>query len=131
MKAPLSLLLLLPVAACIGPHIVTGTAPGGPAATFSCVTQAVRSLGYSITTSQPATGFLRAEKRDLSSPDSAEYSELEVAVYTDRDGRTWYMITPGRSRRTVSAADDAGPVYVLDSDNQAADSLGRMCGKNR
>ncbi len=128
MKVPLALLLMLPVAACIGPHIVTGTAPNGPGATYACIVQAVHSLGYTVTDSEPATGYLKAEKRDMGSPDSAEFSELQVAVYTDRDGHTLYMITPGRFRN--EAAPDVGPVYVLDSDNQAADAVGRKCGKH-
>ncbi|HEU4988627.1 MAG: hypothetical protein KGL93_09060 [Gemmatimonadota bacterium] len=128
MKPPPTLVLLLATAACIGPHIVTGAAPLTPRQTFDCMVRATTALGYTITTRQDAAGFLTAQKQDPTSPDSAEYSELSVSVYTDRDGHTQYLITPGRSRHTADGGRVTSGIMVLDVDNDAADQLARRCG---
>jgi hypothetical protein len=113
---------------CMGPHIDTGPTPATPAEAFACMTQAVQSLGYTITTSQSAQGFLAAEKRDLSSPDSSEYSELTVSVYKNDDGKTQYLISGGRAKATPDGQRTTFGVMVLDADGQAADEVVKRCG---
>jgi len=124
---PALALVLLSAAACT--QINTGATPASPADTFACMTQAVRALGYTITTSQPGSGFLAAERVDPTSPDSSEFSELSISVYKDRDGHTRYQIQPGRTRLTPSGAHSTAGVMVLDMDNHAADVVAQRCGK--
>ena len=126
----LALGLELSVVACMGPHIDTGPAPSTPADAFACMSSAVTSLGYTITTSEPDKGFLAAEKRDLSSPDSAEYSELSVSIYKNDDGQTQYLISGGRAKATPDGQRTTFGVTVLDSDGQAADEVAKRCGKH-
>ncbi len=127
MKVRPSLLLLVALPACWGPHIATGSAPNPPAATFACMTQAVADLGYKVLKSEPATGFLRAEKRDLGSPDSSEYSELTISVYTDRDHNTQYMVTATRTQGGSPGARSANGLFVEDADTQASDEVIKRC----
>ncbi|MHB1863467.1 MAG: hypothetical protein ACYCVL_10905 [Gemmatimonadaceae bacterium] len=129
MKASLSAVLLVTAGACFGAHIVTSSAPLPPAPTFACATRTVISLGYTITTSNPASGFLDAEKRDLGSPDSAEYSELAVSVYADADGKTRIMVTPGRTRLNGPGPRTTDGVFTMGPDQQAADSVVKVCSK--
>lgn len=128
-SSSLALGIALSAVAC-GPHIDTGAVPAPPAETFACMTQAVRSLGYTITTSQPAQGFLAAEKRDLTSPDSSEYSELSISIYKNDDGKTQYLISGGRARATPDGQRTTYGVMVLDSDGQAANDVAKRCGRH-
>ena len=128
-SASVALGLALCAMAC-GPHIDTGPTPAAPADAFACMAQAVRSLGYTITTSQPDQGFLAAEKRDLTSPDSSEYSELTVSIYKNDDGETQYLISGGRAKATPDGQRTTFGVMVLDSDGQAADEVAKRCGKH-
>ncbi len=129
MKASSSVVLLVTAGACFGAHIVTSSAPLPPAPTFACVTRTVTSLGYTITTSNPASGFLNAEKHDLGSPDSAEYSELAVSVYANADGTTRIMVTPGRTRLNGPGPRTTDGVFTMGPDQQAADSVAKVCSR--
>lgn len=129
MNATSSVLLLVTAGACFGAHIITGSAPLPPAPTFACMMRTVTALGYTITTSDVASGFLKAEKRDLGSPDSAEYSELAVSVYSNTDGVTRFMVTPARTRLNGSGPRTTEGVFTMAADQQAADSLARACSK--
>ncbi len=125
-----ALVVALGGGACIGPHLHTGAAPSTPADTFSCMSQAIASLGYTITTSQPDQGFLAAEKRDSSAADSGMYSELSVSIYKNGDGKTEYLVSGGRARATPDGRRTTFGVAVLESDGQAADAVAERCGKH-
>ena len=128
MKASPLLVGALALAGCmIGSQIVTGATPVSPGDTFVCMSHAVTALGYTITTSDKTTGFLAAEKVDPTVPDSAEFSELSVSIYTDRDGHTQYMITPGRSRRTADGQRQTLGLVVQQGDDDAASAVAKQC----
>jgi hypothetical protein len=129
-KASPFLLLALAAAACLGPHIETGVSPATPADTFSCMSSAVTDLGFTITSSQPATGFLRAQRRDSGSPESEEYTDLAISVYTNRDGDTEYQIQAGRTVGPPASTGRSNTIMPIDADVKVADAVVKRCGKH-
>ena len=129
MKALTALAAALLATACLGPHITTGAAPRSPAQTFDCMNSALRDLGFRIDKTEASTGFLKADKRDLGSPDSSEYVNVTISVYTNRDQETQYMITVGRTTGAPSGAVGAGEIFANDADGRVTDTLTARCGR--
>ena len=129
MKALPLLVPTLALAACFGPHLNTGASPTSPATTFTCMTTAMQELGFTIVQSVPSTGFLRAQKRDIGSPDSAEYTDLAISIYTNRDGKTQFLVQASRTLGNPSPTAPASGLPTLDSDVKAADAVTTRCGK--
>ncbi len=129
MKALLLVVPTVAIAACLGPHINTGASPANPTATFTCMTTAMQELGFTILQSAPSTGFLRAQKRDVGSPDSAEYTDLAISIYTNRDGKTQFLVQASRTLGNPSPTAPASGLPTLDTDVKAADAVTARCGK--
>lgn len=119
------LLAAVMLSACYPAHVATGTAPATPAATFACMTTALTDLGFTITSSDAKTGFLRGQRLDPGSPEKSEYTDLDISIYTNRDGETLYMM---QATRTHGHGTTDG-LPTLDSDVQASDAVAKRCGK--
>jgi hypothetical protein len=120
---------MLALAGCFGPHIVTGAAPDTPAATFACVTTALHDLGFTVLSSNPKTGYVEGEKRDAGSPGGAEYTNLDISIYTNRDGETQFMIQASRTHGGGTSGTGSSGLPTLDSDVKASDTVAKRCGK--
>jgi hypothetical protein len=128
-KALLPVLAMLPLVGCFGAHIATGAAPASPGDTFTCMTTALHDLGFSLVTSNAKTGYIDAEKRDAGSPGGAEYTNLDISIYANRDGETQFMIQTTRTHGGGSTGTADTGLPTLDSDVKASDAVAKRCGK--
>jgi hypothetical protein len=119
-------------AACGLAHSVGGPVAAAPDATFSCAQSAINSLGFTVTRSQPETGFLQAERSapvaGASSSTERYFTSLVVSVYT-KDGQTQLFVTASREKQEGNGPRSSSGVFVSDSDKVAADSVVHACRK--
>ena len=130
MRQLANVLVALIVVGCAGQAVATGTSMT-PDAAFSCVSTMVTSMGFTITSSEPAKGAITAERLAPGSQPSEiglkYFTIIEVAIYADRDGQTRLMAKPGRMKQDGQAPRTGAGVTVLDVDDAPADSLARAC----
>jgi hypothetical protein len=94
------------------------------------VNSALHDLGFTITSSNPKTGYIDAEKRDPGSPGGAEYTNLDISIFANRDGETQLMIQASRTHGGGSTGATSSGLPTLDSDVKASDAVVKRCGKS-
>jgi hypothetical protein len=118
--------------ACGLAHSVGGPVAAAPDAAFACAHRVITSLGFTVTRSQPETGFLQAERSapvvGASSSTESYFTNLVVSVYT-KDGQTQLIVTASRDKQEGSGPRSSTGVFLTDSDKQVADSVVHACNR--